>query len=198
MDYAEKVAVQNYHKSRMGKSDSYVQGWKNSQSQLKRFEILTEFGDFSDCAVLDLGCGLGDFKAYLDSRFARVEYCGVDMIDEFIRTATNRYENSVRTSFIQADFLQGSLPESDIIVVSGSLNYRTDNLNHPFEIIEKMWHASRVGVAFNLLDSTTFESGALLCGYDPHTVMTFCRSLTDSSELVIGELSDDFTVFLRR
>jgi len=62
MDSEEKNAVQNYHRLRMGKSDSYVQGWKNSQSQLKRFEILTEFGDFSDCAVLDLGCGLGDFK----------------------------------------------------------------------------------------------------------------------------------------
>ena len=56
------------------------------------------------------------------------------------------------TAFIQTDFLTAILPQVDVVVARGSLNYKTENVLHPFQAIERMWEIARRGEGLQRLD----------------------------------------------
>lgn len=147
---------------------------------------------------MDLGCGHGDLAGFLYTHFSNIHYLGVDFLAEFIVIAEARYGHLPNTQFIQTDFLTAGLPEVDIVIASGSLNYRSQNHLHPWQTISRMWEVAQKGVAFNVLDARTFAADAMLCGYDPDEVLSFCREMDSKAELMSGYLPDDFTVLMRK
>lgn len=198
MNLIEKATVQAFHRARLGNESLVELGFRNSDSQSKRFETLCQWGDMSGCTIMDLGCGYGDLKPFLDQRFSNFHYVGVDFLKEFIDGAHERYGHSSNAQFIQADFLTAGLPEVDIVIASGSLNYRSQNHLHPWQTISRMWEVAQKGVAFNLLDARFFVADDVLCGYQPKEVLDFCREMDAKAELVNGYLVDDFTVLMRK
>jgi SAM-dependent methyltransferase len=198
MNILEKATVQAFHRARLGKEALVELGFRNSDSQLKRFEALCQWGDMSGCTIMDLGCGHGDLAAFLQQHFDNIHYLGVDFLAEFIATAKARYGQQPNTQFIQADFLTAGLPDVDIVIASGSLNYRSQNHLHPWQTISRMWEVAQKGIAFNLLDARQFVADDVLCGYEPDEVLRFCREMDGEAELVSGYLVDDFTVLMRK
>lgn len=196
MDLIEKVRVQAFHRARFGNESLTELGFRNQDSQRKRFEAICRWGDMSNFTVMDLGCGYGDLKPFLDSQFSNITYLGIDFLKEFIAGAEARHGHLPNTQFIQADFLTAGLPEVDVVIASGSLNYRSENQLHPWQTISRMWQCARKGIAFNLLDADYFQSETILCGYDKNEVEQFCRNLTSDIDIVTGYLSDDFTVLM--
>jgi len=198
MNLVEKVRVQAFHRARFGAAPLTELGFRNADSQLQRFAALCGWGDMSGCVVLDLGCGHGDLRPFLAERFSDMQYLGVDFLKEFVAVAEQRYGHLPGTQFLQADFLTAGLPDVDIVIASGSLNYRSDNELHPWQTISRMWNCARKGIAFNLLDARHFVADDILGGYDPDEVLRFCRQLAPEAELLTGYLPDDMTLFLRR
>ncbi|MDY6983377.1 MAG: class I SAM-dependent methyltransferase [Pseudomonadota bacterium] len=198
MNLVEKARVQAFHRARFGAAPIAELGFRSADSQLQRFATLCRWGDMSGSLVLDLGCGHGDLRPYLAARFTDTEYLGLDFLKEFVAVAEERHGHLPGTQFLQADFLSVGLPEVDIAIASGSLNYRSDNELHPWQAISRMWECARKGVAFNLLDARHFIADEILCGYDPDEVLRFCRQLDAKAELITGYLPDDMTVLLRR
>lgn len=198
MNLLEKVTIQAFHRKRLGNDAITELGYRTPESQQKRFESLCTWGDMTGCTVMDLGCGYGDLKPFLDTRFTGVHYLGIDFLKEFVEGARARYGQAPGTQFIEADFFTAGLPEVDVVMASGSLNYRSQNPAHPWEMIGRMWESAHKGVAFNLLNTANFPEHPLLCGYEPEAVLTFCRGLTSNTTLVSGYLPDDFTIFMYR
>lgn len=198
MNLLEKARVQAFHRARFGAPPLTELGYRNADSQLLRFETLCQWGDMSGALILDLGCGHGDLRPFVAARYAATQYLGVDFLKEFIAVAQERHGHWPDTQFLQADFLSVGLPEVDIAIASGSLNYRSDNALHPWQAISRMWECARRGVAFNLLDARHFAADEVLCGYDPDEVLAFCRQLDPAAELITGYLRDDMTVLMRR
>lgn len=198
MDLFEKANIITYHRQRPGADDFYKLGYRSTDSQILRFQGLLHWGNFSDSTILDLGCGYGDLKLFLDQHAQNFTYLGLDFIKEFIVRAQERYGNLANTHFLQSDFLNAGLPEVDIIVASGSLNYRSTNPYHPWECINRMWEAANKGIAFNLLDANYFENDTILCGYDRVKVLSFCKYLDPDTQIFSGYLPDDFTVLMRK
>lgn len=198
MNLVEKARVQAFHRARFGAAPITELGFRNADSQLQRFAALCRWGDMSGSLILDLGCGHGDLRPYLAGRFSGTQYLGVDFLKEFVAVAGERHGHLPDTQFLQADFLSVGLPEVDVAIASGSLNYRSDNELHPWQAISRMWECARMGVAFNLLDARHFAADDILCGYDPDEVLRFCRQLDPNAELITGYLPDDMTVLLRR
>ncbi len=196
MNIIEKATVQAFHRDRIGSSPPKVMGYRDIDSQVKRFESLCRWADMSGSSVLDLGCGYGEFKPFLDERFSDVTYLGIDFLDEFIQVAKKRFGKLDNTFFLKADFHTAVFPKVDFIVASGSLNYRSTNPEHPWNVIEKMWLSAEKGVAFNLLDKNSFEDDAILCGYDQTDVFEYCKQMSSNVKLFDGYLSDDFTIFM--
>lgn len=198
MNLIEKATVQAFHRDRLGGSALHALGYRAAESQAQRFQALLHWGDFSSSSILDLGCGYGDLKAFLDQHAQDFIYLGVDFLKEFIEGAQERYGHLPNTQFFQSDFLTAGLPEVDIVIASGSLNYRSDNSLHPWQTIGQMWEVAQKGVVFNMLDAAKFESDAVLCGYDQEEVLKFCRQLDANTQIFSGYLPDDFTLVMRK
>ncbi|HUB88128.1 MAG TPA: class I SAM-dependent methyltransferase [Dyella sp.] len=198
MDLLEKAAILQYHRRRIGDPERCALGWRTPDSQRLRFEALCRVGDMSGCNVLDLGCGYGDLKPFLDRRFTEVAYLGVDHMPEFIDDARRRHGHLPRTGFVQADMLNAQFPAVDYVLASGAMSYRSNNALYPYSLIRQMWEATIRGIAFNLLDAHVFDATHVLCGQDPKAILAFCRTLDPAAELLAGYLADDFTILMRR
>lgn len=201
MNLIEKATVIHFHRHRIAQyqaGSSMALGWKNQHSQDARFAALMPIGNMQGCTVLDIGCGYGDFKAYLDHHATDYSYTGIDMMPEFIDAAQARYADHGNAAFYQCDFTQQTLPEVDYVFASGALSYRSENPDFFLAMIDKLHRAARCGLAFNMLDAAYFPSHPLLVGHDRATVLDFCQNLSAQVELVSGYLSDDFTILLRK
>jgi len=198
MHFSDNNAIVQYHRQRMGLPNVQPLGWRDEHTQSSRFAALCDWGDMSECSILDLGCGYGDLKLFLDERFHQIEYTGVDLLPEFIVIARERYGHLPSTHFIQMDFAKNPWPLVDIVLASGSLNYRSSDAAHPFPIIRHMWERARKGIAFNLLDIHKQAPTDILQSYDPQTILAFCRQLDPDAELVMDYHPEDFTLRLRK
>ena len=198
MNLLEKATVLAFHRDRLQGDRLHALGYRATESQERRFAALLEWGDLSGCSVLDLGCGYGDLRPFLEQHYANLIYLGIDFLPEFIEEARRRYGDLPQTQFFQADFLTAGLPEVDVVIACGSLNYRSSNSLHPWQTIRRMWELAQRGVVFNLLDAAHFESDDVLCAYEREEVLSFCRQLDPDAHIVAGYLPDDFTVLMHK
>ncbi len=200
MNPIDRATILHYHRHRIAEfgPGTRALGWRGDDSQRKRFEVIAAAADFSGATVLDVGCGRGDLKAYLDERFEGVRYLGVDQMPEFIAAARERYAQCPRTALYCADFSTAQLPVSDVVVASGALGYRCAEPDFHFHMIRRMWAVCAGVLVFNCLDAASFAEHPLLVGRDVEGVMGLCRALAGEAELVRGYLADDFTVVMRR
>lgn len=94
MDLLEKATVMHYHRHRIAEyQNGSVEslGWRSQVSQQLRYQQLIKVGDLNGASVLDIGCGYGDLKAFLDLHAVDFDYIGVDQMPEFIAEARKRY-----------------------------------------------------------------------------------------------------------
>jgi len=200
MDILEKATIIHYHRHRIhtySEGTAKALGWRGPESQMRRFEVLASVGDLQGRSVLDVGCGYADLKAFLDRTAPDVTYLGLDQMPEFVSEAQARYQDDPRATILQADFTTAVLPEMDYVLASGALAYRSADPDFHLQVIERMWAATRRGLAFNMLRKEVFPEHPLLVGHDRDRVVDFCRGLSSDVEVVEGYLEDDFTVFVR-
>lgn len=199
MTLKEKATVIHYIRHRISEyscGTAGALGYRDEQSQLLRFAALTEAGDLNGCSLLDIGCGYGALKEYLDERFHGYSYIGIDQMPEFIMQARSLYGHRPSCYFCLSDFTLEELPRADYVFASGILCYRCDDKNYYFSMIEKMFGAAQKALAFNMLDANIFPSHELLTGHDPEKVLAYCKTLSPESRIVRGYLEDDFTVLM--
>lgn len=201
MTLIEKATVIHYHRHRIAEYDGgtvEALGYRNEDSQIRRFGALAEVGAIDGRSVLDVGCGHGDLKGYLDAHHCGFSYVGIDQMAEFIQLARARYGQRPSCYFCIADAADAELPPADYVLASGILSYRCDDGGYHFALIEKMYRAANCALAFNMLDAATFPEHPLLVGHDAAAIMGFCTQLSPDARLVRGYLEDDFTVMMYR
>jgi len=201
MNLIEKATIIHYHRRRI---DNFAQGtvealgWRGIESQIKRFEALSRVGDLNGRTLLDVGCGYGDLKGYLDQQFSGFTYIGIDQMPEFINEAKERYKNRLDTHFFQTDFTAVDFPSVDFVIASGALGYRCENPDFYGNMIRKMYEAATRAVAFNMLDAERFPEHPLLVGHDCDKIVALCRTLAPRVTVARNYLEDDFAVFMFR
>ena len=200
MTLIDIINIRRYHETRSsehGEDSTQALGWKNFYSQQGRFAMLEGIGDMNDCSVLDIGCGHGDLRAYLDEKYPRMRYIGIDQMESFLDIAIDRYGHLPDTAFYHGDCYSAELPSTDYVLASGSLSYHNSDPNYIENMIVKLFNASRIALGFNLL-SKMDDPGRLLVAYDPEVIMKYCQTLSDRVVLHQGYFDDDFTVWVYR
>ncbi len=201
MELIEKATIIHYHRHRIKEfNPGTVQslGWKGDNSQQKRFEELVKVADLNDTSILDLGCGQGDLKYFLDKRFSGFSYIGIDQMPEFIHEAKRRYGHLPNTHFYQSDFSLAELPKAEYVIACGALGYRCAKPSWFNEMIATMYASASRALIFNMLDIATFPDHPLLVGHDAEEIVGFCKMLSPKVELINNYLDDDFTIFMYR
>jgi SAM-dependent methyltransferase len=198
MDLIDGLMVRRFHEARIrdfGEDATQALGWKNFYGQQARFAMLEGIGDMNGCSVLDIGCGHGDLRAYLDDKYSQMRYMGIDQMEEFLDVAIERYGHLPETAFFLGDCYAAALPTMDYVIACGSLSYYSSNPGFIYQTIAKLFNTCRIAFGFNLL-SRVVASGGILVAYDPESILKYCRTLTGNVILHQGYFDDDFTVWM--
>lgn len=170
--------------------------WGSRESQIKRFEVLAEVGIKSGDSVLDVGCGLADFYAWLQDNQAGVFYSGIDITPGMIKQAKKKYPDIALavTSLFELSLGRDSY---NYIVASGIFTYMGSNSNLAMQkLVQRMFDLSSVAVAFNSLSSWSSDKESDEFYADPYETMEFCRSLTPWVTLRHDYHPRDFTIYM--
>lgn len=170
--------------------------WGSRASQQKRFDILAEIGDLPGCSVLDVGCGLADLHAYLESAEKAVSYTGYDISPAILEAARKRFPN---LDLRQADLMREEVapPRFDFVFASGIFHLRPKGSYAYLEAMtRRMYRSCRRGVAFNSLSarSSVIEPDKFVA--EPTKVLDICLDIAPNVVLRHDYLPHDFTVYL--
>lgn len=150
----------------------------NTQSQYKRFEILTAIDENAQ-SIVDIGCGLGDMYQFLKNNQYKGRYLGLDFLADFIELANNKYvaPKNPNVDFRVCDLLKDDIPTGyDYILLSGVFNNKMSN-NHDFMLttLKKMFASANKGIAFNAMSTYVDYQDDALYYSDPLAIFDFCK-----------------------
>jgi len=143
-----------------------------------RFAKLCEIGISSGDHVLDLGCGLGDFRSFVAEKGLDIRYTGADLNPGLLSHARERHPDA---QFLSIDALHDEIPECDWIVSSTTFNLRLeveDNYQVIEAILARAFHKARKGMAIDFLSSYAEFQHPDAFHYDPLKLFAFAKTLT--------------------
>lgn len=194
--YSEKLALH-------GETPKGVD-WNGEDSQVLRFEKLCKIiDDRSQFSINDLGCGYGALYDFINSRFPRFLYSGVDVSENMIRSAERRYQG-----VDQARFVLSCEPDSvaDYGVASGIFNVRLGRSDTEWrEYVETMLdildRTSRIGFSFNCLTSYSDAEKMRddLYYADPCALFDLCKRRYSRNVALLHDYGlYEFTILIRK
>ena len=172
--------------------------WGSRESQQKRFQVLADIGVTNGDHILDVGCGLADFNAWLIENRSGVEYSGIDLTPEMAERAQARFLNA---KILNKTIFDEELPKGpfDYLVASGIFFLRKESPRQYMEsTIEKMFKYATRGIAFNSLSAWSNDKVDGEFYAEPADVINFCRKLSPYVVFRHDYHPADFTVYVYR
>jgi SAM-dependent methyltransferase len=153
----EQQAIDRYSKrlAQFGE-DPRTLGWDTHAHQWTRFAATTAVVDFRGRAVLDIGCGLGDFRVFLEDRgITPSSYAGVDINDDLLAVGRRRFPDSPfdRRNVVLEPYTG---PVCDVAVMLGLVNFRLkdlDNYDYAARAIDAAFGSCREALVLDMLSS---------------------------------------------
>jgi hypothetical protein len=187
--YADKVRTYGF--------DYRGLGFRNKSSQDKRFEALLELGDLDGARILDVGCGFGDFVAFLNARGIVPAYTGLDICEPMIERCRERFQPG-EGRFLVGDALDFQPDEPyDYVIASGL--FGLDSMGARDRIrptMDRLFAWSRIGMAVNFLSTQSPNPAEARIYVDPCKALEAGLTLTPAARLNHSYLPNDFTLYL--
>ena len=177
--YADKVARYGY--------DHRGLGFGQRSSQERRFEALLGLGDFDGARLLDVGCGFGDFLAFLHRRGIRPRYTGIDACAPMVKRCVERFEsNADSPHFLVADVLahEPGAPY-DYVVASGLFGLDAEGGRDRIRpTLDRMFRWASRGMAANFLSTCSPSPvGSGSSSVSTRKLARYrCKTITSSAE----------------
>ncbi len=171
-------------------------GFGNRSSQEKRFEALLALGDFEGRRILDVGCGFGDFLAFLLDRGIEPRYTGIDVCAPMVDRCEERFHGAGR--FLVADALAYQ-PDGpyDYVVASGIFGLEAPGARERIRpTLQRLFDWSRIGASANFLSAQSPKPAAARVYVEPREILEIAFALTPSVRLDHSYLPNDFTIHL--
>jgi SAM-dependent methyltransferase len=177
--------------------------------QERRFEVVRRYFHSVPGRVLDYGCNVGDFYAYIRKHGWSGSYFGVDAKQEFVTRHQERFKKSfnirVFCGCITNDELYHRLwtfPAFDFVFASGTFCY-ADQVPKHAEMLRRLWSLTKGTLAVNFLSDLQppgkRSDKPIHCFYHPHYAFTLAREFNCTSFAVYHDyLPNDWTVILHR
>lgn len=150
-----------------------------------------------DDAVLDVGCGIGQFCTFLRDHGYRGNYHGIDIVPEYVAHCAAQFPAA---RFELGDVFQiGIRGQPDVIVASQVFNdhYRdSDNADVLKRFLSVAFEASRRAVTVDMLTSYVDFTVPELYYFAPDAMFAFAKSLTRFVRLRHDYLPFEFSIQL--
>ncbi len=108
------------------------------EDSMKRLKTFLE--QMPDSKILDVGTGVGNFIALIDSLYKDYgKIVGIDIMDRMVEIATKNFEDNNKIKIVKRDILHTEFPVAhfDIVCLSNSLHHLED-VKGTFEAMESL------------------------------------------------------------
>jgi SAM-dependent methyltransferase len=181
MNEQDKDIIASRYRERLKEHGPGIQALASGTTERRdcRFGVLSSVGDMHGTRVLDVGCGLADFYAWLIERGVQVDYTGYDITPELVAISAKRFPQArfevrdVQTQGIEERF--------DYIVSSQTFNNRLtheDNFEILKDVLRICYEASDRAVVVDMMTSYVDFREERLYYYQPEDVFRYAKSLT--------------------
>jgi len=138
--------------------------WSNEEKGLLRYQSLTRFiPQTTSFSLLDYGCGFGGLETHLSKKFLQYQYCGVDIVEEFILANNMKLANRTMSPDIIIEYEQIKDHNQinkhyDYIAIAGVFNIFFDKsfsnkhqVEYVLSVLEKLWASTNIALSVNLM-----------------------------------------------
>ncbi len=199
MNEEEKQRITNRYRERLQKLGPGIDALASGTTERRatRFGILSSLGNMQGASVLDIGCGLADFYAYILENGIEANYTGYDITEDFIQIAQERFPNG---HFEVRDIQTQGIPTRfDYIVSSQTFNNRfmhDDNTQVMQDVLRIAYEACDKGLAVDMMTSYVDFKEDHLFYYQPEDIFRYAKSLTKRVMLRHDYPTFEFAIFL--
>lgn len=189
------LSFYNFHYKKFGDRPEALR-W-TPEGQIRRYYALLDIApDLNGQKILDYGCGMGDFYRFLKRRGIDVNYTGVDINENFITVARQRYPEC---RFMVTDINEEPLAESfDYIFICGVFNLNVPGVDEDMKnTLLYLFKYCNKGLALNALSSHTPVKDVELHFTSPEEMLKFAiENLSPYVALRHDRIQNDFTLFV--
>ena len=174
-------------------------GFNTRAAQDRRFEALARLGDFHGRRLLDVGCGFGDFLAFLQGHGVQPVYTGLDLCLPMVQRCRERFP-ARQARFVAADVLDYAPGESfDYVVASGIFGLDAAGARERIApTLERLFAWCTRAVAVNFLSARSPKPAANRVYVEPAEALALGLRLTPAVQLDHAYLPNDFTLILHK
>lgn len=169
----ELLGFYSRHLEHFGDSPQAVR-WTPT-GQRPRYEALLGLaGPLGGAAVLDFGCGKGDFYGFLLERGIAADYCGTDVNPGMIGLARSKHPGA---EFLLRDIEEEGMPRPfDVIVICGVFNLRIAGIADSIKTVLRILFAScRRSLHLNIPSARSPRKDTDMYYADPGELLEFAR-----------------------
>jgi SAM-dependent methyltransferase len=194
-----------YYSSKLSTHGPTSQGvdWNGGASHdMRHRQFLRLLGGDREAAVLDLGCGFGDFFRFLRAEGYRGSFIGYDIAADMIAEASRLYKEA------GCDWRVGAEPFEtvDFAIASGIFNVKGDVpvetwVRYVHHTIDTLARIGRRGFAFNVLSLSSDPERRTPTLYyaDPGEMLSHCLQRYGRSVALLQDYGlYEFTLIVRR
>jgi SAM-dependent methyltransferase len=203
-----KKQLENYYQNNLSKHGSNAQGvgWKNEEAQRIRFDqLLKVIHSQNGFSINDVGCGVGDFSAYLKGKFSDTKYFGYDLMPQMIEKAKEKYSEDESVRFYEVGLLS-EMKLADYSVASGIFNLKFDQAESQWneyiiETISILNDKSIMGFSFNSLTKYSDKEFMKpeLYYTDPLWLFDYCKINFAKNVALLHDYGQyDFTILVKK
>jgi len=171
-------------------------GYGRRASQEKRFTAALALGALHGRSLLDMGCGFGDFLAFLDARGVHPRYTGVDICPPMIERCKRRFRETNARFFI-GDALDWEPEEGafDYVFASGIFGYAAKGTRARLQpTVERLFCLADTGLAVNFLSGCAPRRSPGRLYVYPWDMLQLALGMTPAVRLDHAYLPNDFTL----
>ena len=189
------LSFYNFHLKKFGDRPEALR-W-TPQGQLKRYHTFLDIApDLNNAKILDYGCGTGDLYRFLKRRGINVQYTGVDINENFINMAKNKYpECTFRVMNIDDEPLEEFY---DYIFICGVFNLRVPGVAEDMKnAVINLFKRCNKALVLNALSAHTPVKDPELNYTSPEELVKFSlENISPSIALRHDRIQHDFTLFV--
>jgi len=169
----------------------------SAASQAAKYRVLADVAPLEGRSVLDVGCGFADYADFLEARFPKVQYTGIDLSRRMTEEARRRRPD---LEIVHASILDWSDARRFDVVSANGIFYLLgrDAPALMRDLIARMYRLCDHAIAFNSLSTwaSVHEPGEFYA--EPREILEYCHTIAPWVTLRHDYLPHDFTVYLYR